>query len=770
MGALGIVTPAVNERARLAALDLLAALDAETRSALDAIARLAADRCDAPLSVVRIAAGTKQRLTVYHALPVPPPAILEDAFCRSVIDNRTPLVLADVRRDARFGGSSHVSTEPAVCFYAGVPLVTDDGLCIGTLCVMDYRPRRLSDAHRSALDRLASLVLHLLQGRRRRRPVARMGHLLALAGKNPAPPSGAPAVLRSTDAGVSPPAEEVAFQQQEFTEAMLNAGGDAVIATDSGERVSLLNSMAESLTGWSNAQAHGRPLDHVIRVLEATTRQPTSNPLRAALAGNHRVDASNVTLVARDGMESNIEGSAMPIHDRAGRVVGGVLVCRSVGDTRATALHLTRLAQHDFLTGLPNRVLLLDRVAQAIVQARRSCRHVALLFVDLDRFKHVNDSLGHEAGDRLLREIADRLRACVRASDTVCRQGGDEFVVLLPDAHSVGDVVHVAEKLLDACRRRCTIDGQDVHVGASIGISLFPEDGQDADALTRNADAAMYHAKALGRNNSQFYTPDMNARARQRLALENSLRRALQREEFVLHYQPIRHLTTRTVIGCEALLRWQDPSRGLVGPAEFLPLIEDSALMVPISQWALREACRQSKAWQVAGLAPIPVAVNLAGAQFKHKDFLASVTDALELACLDPQYLELELTEGIVMNDSESTVGVLRSLRDLGVRISIDDFGTGYSSLSQLRRFPIDTLKIDQSFVRDLSAAEDDAAAITSAIISMAKSLRHRVVAEGVESRAQMDFLRARGCDAMQGYYYKPPLPAIDLAHLLHRQ
>jgi diguanylate cyclase (GGDEF)-like protein/PAS domain S-box-containing protein len=675
-------------------------------------------------------------------------------------------VLPDVRRDARFGGSSPVPTEPAICFYAGVPLVSDEGLCIGTLCVMDYQPRRLSDAQRSALDRLASLVPHVLQSRRRRRPAARMGQILALAGQKPSLPD-VPALLRSAEVRASPPAEEVAFQRQEFTEAMLNAGGDAVIATDKSGRVSLRNSKAESLTGWSNAQAHGRPLDQVIRVLEANTRQPMSNPLRAALAGNHRVDTSNVTLVARDGMESKVEGSAVPIHDRAGRVVGGVLVCRGVGDTRATALHLTRMAQHDFLTGLPNRVLLLDRVAQAIVQARRSRGRVALLFVDLDHFKHVNDSLGHDSGDRLLREVADRLRACVRASDTVCRQGGDEFVVLLPDAHNTLDVLHVAEKLLEACGRRFAIDGQDVHVGASIGISLFPEDGQDGDALTRNADAAMYHAKGLGRNNVQFYTPDMNARAKERLALESSLRRALQQGEFVLHYQPIRQLTTQTVIGCEALLRWQDPLRGLVGPTEFLPLIEDSALMVPISQWVLREACRQNKAWQVAGLAPIPVAVNLSSAQFKHKDFLASVTDALELTGLDPQYLELEFTEGIVMNDRESTVGVLRSLRDLGVRISIDDFGTGYSSLSQLRRFPIVTLKIDQSFVRDLSAAEDDAATITSAIISMAKTLRYRVVAEGVESRAQMDFLQARGCDAMQGFYYKPPLPAIDLALLL---
>jgi diguanylate cyclase (GGDEF)-like protein/PAS domain S-box-containing protein len=556
------------------------------------------------------------------------------------------------------------------------------------------------------------------------------------------------------------------IREGELTDVLMASVGDAIITTDALGRVAFLNPVAEKLTGWSNAQAAGRPIGQVFRLVDNATRKAVANPIPTVVNENRRVDVTTAaTLVGKHGDECDVQASATPLHGQMGDVIGAVLVFRDVRNALKLA---ERLAQHDFLTGLPNRVLLLDRVGQAVAQARRSCKHVALLFVDLDRFKHVNDSLGHEAGDRLLKEIAGRLKACVRAGDTVCRQGGDEFVVLLPEAPGINEVAHIAEKLLEACRRRYTIDGQDVHVGASIGISLFPDDGIDVDALTRNADAAMYHAKAIGRNNFQFYTPDMNARARERLALENQLRRALQRNEFVLHYQPILHLATKIVVGCEALLRWQEPARGLLRPAEFLPLMEDSSLIVPISQWALREACRQGQEWQNAGLRAVPVAVNLSGAQFKRKDFLESVTNALDVSGLNPRYLDLELTESIVMGDASGTVSVLRSLKDLGVRISIDDFGTGYSSLSHLRRFPIDTLKIDQSFMRDLDAGEDDAAAITSAIISMAKSLRQRVIAEGVESREQVEFLQIRGCDAMQGYYYKPPLAADEFRQLLH--
>jgi predicted signal transduction protein with EAL and GGDEF domain len=362
--------------------------------------------------------------------------------------------------------------------------------------------------------------------------------------------------------------------------------------------------------------------------------------------------------------------------------------------------------------------------------------------------------------------VASRFRGCVRETDTVCRQGGDEFVVLLGAVHEVNDAGHVAEKILTASSQPYLVRGHEVHVGASIGISLFPNDGADVDTLTRNADAAMYHAKQLGRQNYQFYTAAMNARAHEYFTLENDLRRALRENELALHYQPLHEVSTGDLIGCEALLRWHHPQRGLVSPGEFLPLIEDSALNVPINQWVLREACRQTMAWRAAGLNPPPVSVNLSAAQFKRSDFLPSITEILAETGLEPAQLNLELTENIVMHDADANVELLQSLKAMGVRVSIDDFGIGYSSFGHLRRLPIDVLKIDQSFVRDLPA-DADCCAITSTIIGIGKTLRHRVVAEGVETTEQLAFLRERGCDAVQGFHYSRPLAAHAFAQRL---
>lgn len=559
-------------------------------------------------------------------------------------------------------------------------------------------------------------------------------------------------------------AEEALFREKELAEITLKSIGDAVITTDPAGCISYLNPVAEAMTGWRNAEAAGRALSEVFRIVDGITRATASDPMRVALIENRRAGlAANTLLIARNGREMAIEDSAAPIHDRDGRVVGGVLIFRDVSETVAMATRMTHLAQHDFLTGLPNRVLLMDRLSQAMAQARRNSTNAALLFVDLDRFKQVNDSLGHEAGDALLKTIAGRLKASVREIDTVCRQGGDEFVVLLGAVHGRQDVQQVAEKILALCTQPCTVSGHEVHVGASIGISLFPDDGSDAEALTRNADAAMYHAKQLGRQNFQFYTPEMNARAGEHFTLENELRRALRDNEFVLHYQPLYDVASGGLIGCEALLRWQHPQRGLIAPGDFLQQIEDSALNVPVNQWVLREACRQNQAWRDAGLAAPPVSVNLSAAQFKRSDLLPSITEALGATGLQPRYLNLELTENIVMHDADANVEVLRKLKAMGVRISIDDFGIGYSSFGHLRRLPIDVLKIDQSFIRDLPG-DADCAAITSAIIGIGKTLRHRVIAEGVETHAQLAFLRTQGCDAVQGFHYSPPLPAQEFA------
>ncbi len=427
---------------------------------------------------------------------------------------------------------------------------------------------------------------------------------------------------------------------------------------------------------------------------------------------------------------------------------------------------LEHLAHHDALTGLPNRILLQDRLGQAIELARRQGRQLAVMFMDLDRFKHINDSLGHAVGDQLLQSVAQRLVDCVRQSDTISRQGGDEFVLLLPNIEHAEDAAYSAQKMLGALAQPHLIEGHDLHISVSIGISIYPNDGQDAEALIKSADTAMYYAKENGRNNYKFFEQDMNDRAVQRQSIESSLRRALERREFVLHYQPKTNLHSGEIVGVEALIRWQHPERGLLPPAQFVSIAEDCGLILPIGRWVLREACLQARAWLQAGLPPITVAVNTSALEFRAKDFLENIRATLEDTRLEPRYLEIELTESVLMRDAESSDSVLHALAELGVKIAIDDFGTGYSSLSYLRQFPIDTLKIDQSFVNQISSNPDDAT-IVGAVISMGKSLKKRVIAEGVESPEQHAFLLTQGCDEGQGYYFGRPVVPEAFATLL---
>lgn len=431
-------------------------------------------------------------------------------------------------------------------------------------------------------------------------------------------------------------------------------------------------------------------------------------------------------------------------------------------------IQLDHLAHHDGLTDLPNRMLLQDRLSQAIELAHRQSRQLAVMFMDLDRFKHINDSLGHAVGDQLLQSVARCLLSCVRHSDTVSRQGGDEFVLLLPYIGHAEDAAISAQKMLAALALPHHIERHDLHVSVSIGISIYPDDGLDAETLLKNADTAMYHAKENGRNNFKFFEQGMNARAVERQSIEASLRRALERQEFVLHYQPKINLHCGTMVGVEALIRWQHPEQGLLAPAQFVPIAEDSGLILPIGRWVLREACLQARAWRNAGLPPITIAVNTSALEFRAKDFLDNIRTTLEDACLEPRYLELELTESVLMRDAESTDCVLHALADLGVKLAIDDFGTGYSSLSYLRKFPIDTLKIDQSFVNRMSNNPDDAT-IVSAVINMGKSLKKHVIAEGVETPEQYAFLLAQNCDEGQGYHFGYPMPAEALAALLRK-
>ena len=561
--------------------------------------------------------------------------------------------------------------------------------------------------------------------------------------------------------------EEALFIEKERAQVTLNSIGDAVLSTDISGNVTYLNHAAESLTGWSREEALRRPVAEVFQIIDGATRQPARNPMELAVQQNKTVGlTANCILIRPDGLECAIEDSAAPIHDRRGQVTGAVIVFHDVTAARAMSFRMSHLAQHDSLTDLPNRLLLNDRLTRAIASARRNGNRLAVLFVDLDRFKDINDSLGHAIGDKLLQSVAERLVARVRNSDTVSRPGGDEFVVLLSELEHPEDAAVCAKKMLTALTAPHRIAQHDVHVTVSIGVSTYPEDGQDAETLVKSADTAMYQAKENGRNNYEFFRQDMNIRAVERQSLEGSLSRALERHEFVLHYQPKINLEKGAITGAEALIRWLHLDRGLIPPAQFVPIAEDTGLLLPIGQWVLHEACRQARAWLDAGLRPVPVAVNISAVEFRDKGFLEGVRAILKDTRLEPRYLELELTESVLMQHAESTASVLQALKAMGVQLAVDDFGTGYSSLSYLRRFPIDTLKVDRSFVRQITADADDAI-IASAVISMGKSLKLRVVAEGVETREQLAFLQDQRCDEGQGYYFSRPVVAEQFAKLL---
>ena len=562
-------------------------------------------------------------------------------------------------------------------------------------------------------------------------------------------------------------AAEALFAEKERAQVTLNSIGDAVICTDVSGNITFLNMVAEKMTGWSWQEAVGHPMAEVFRILDATTRQITPNPMELAVLHNRTMNLpSNCILVRRDGLETPIEDSVSPIHDREGLATGAVIVFRDVSAAQAMAIQMAHSAQHDFLTGLPNRMLLNDRIKQAIVLAPRHNKKVGVLFLDLDGFKHINDSLGHPIGDKLLQSIARCLVDCVRGSDTVSRQGGDEFVVLLSEMEQSEDAAITARRMLQAVAEAHPVNEHDLHVTTSIGVSVYPDDGLNAETLVKNADTAMYQAKEHGRQSYQFFKPAMNVRAVERQSIEENLRRALERKEFTLHYQPKINLKTGEITGAEALLRWTHPIRGPVSPAQFIPVAEDSGLILPIGRWVLREACNQARAWVDAGLRLGTMAVNVSAMEFRDDDFLDGVFTILKETGLDPPRLELELTESVLMKRAASTGTILKTLRDKGVKLAVDDFGTGYSSLSYLRKFSIDALKIDQSFVRHISGASDDTTIVT-AVISMGRSLKLRVIAEGVETPAELQFLRAQACDEAQGYYFSPPVLPEQFAGLL---
>ena len=540
---------------------------------------------------------------------------------------------------------------------------------------------------------------------------------------------------------------------------------DNVVWSATESRFIYLNSIVERI--------YGRPIERFYEDRNLWFEAVHPEDREAMRAAYARLDeASSYTqeyrIVRPNGEIRWVEERARAICNDKGQLLrlDGVVI--DISERKQYEARIEYLADHDALTGLANRNLFSDRIGQAMAHARRHATLLAVLFLDLDRFKGINDSFGHQIGDALLLEASRRLRQVVRDGDTVARQGGDEFIVLLTDIPRPQDVTTVAFKIFDVFSAPFNVQGHELFITTSIGATLYPDDGDDMQSLLRNADTAMYRAKEEHGNAFQFYSSEMSVRALERAELESALRRALDRDEFELFYQPKVETSSGRIIGAEALIRWHHPDMGLVSPTRFIPMAEEIGLIVPIGDWVLHTACAQNKAWQDAGLPLICVSVNLSARQFKQDDLVESVADALQNMGLDARHLELELTESMVMNSAELFITKLEELKDLGVQLSIDDFGTGYSSLSYLKRFPLHHLKIDQSFVRDIATNADDAA-ITSTVISLGHSLNLKVIAEGVETEEQVEFLRSHHCDEMQGYYFSKPLPANEFASLLGR-
>lgn len=526
--------------------------------------------------------------------------------------------------------------------------------------------------------------------------------------------------------------------------------------------ITYVNPAFERITGYAGEDVLGRNGSFML----GNDREQLG--LQEILAALREEREGNAVLrnYRKDGSLFWNELSISPVRDESGHVSHFVGIINDITERKLYEEQLEYQANHDGLTALPNRNLLADRIGQALTYAERYRKLVAVLFVDLDHFKFINDSLGHDMGDRLLQVVGRRLTECVRSIDTVARHGGDEFVLVLPDLTESEDAVKVAQKMQDAVGRPFKIGEHEFVVSCSTGISIYPKDGEDAQTLLKNADAAMYRAKENGRNNFQFFTSSLNDRIVARLAMEKHLRMALERDEFVLHYQPQVDLRTGRITGMESLIRWNSPELGFIPPDSFISLAEETGLIVPIGEWVIRTSCAQNKAWQDAGLAPLVMAINLSPRQFREEGLAESIAAIVQDTGLEPRYLELEIIESLVMHDVDSALAILRKLKELGAQLTMDDFGTGYSSLSYLKRFPFDKMKIDKSFVRDITS-DPDSAAITRAIITMAHSLNLRVIAEGIETEGQLAYLTSQNCDEMQGFYFSRPVPAPEFEKLM---
>ena len=566
--------------------------------------------------------------------------------------------------------------------------------------------------------------------------------------------------------------EAKARRADALRQAIVNSAPFCIISTDTEGTITGINPAGEALLGYSKEELVGKQSPTILHLpdevlarsqeLSAELGRPLNTPFEVfvAKADLGVIEQREWLYLRKDGSTVPVQLTVSPLKDAEGRLTGYLGVASDVTERKRTDEFIRHMALHDKLTGLPNRVLLQDHADVAIMRARRHMNAVAVLLLDLDRFKHINDSLGHHVGDEVLQEVAKRLNECVRSSDTVVRMGGDEFVILLPDLKHTSEAEHVASKVMESLSQDLVVSGHKLLITPSVGIATYPDNGSDLSTLLRNADAAMYHAKDLGRNNVQVFRPQMNERLTQRLEIEADLSHAIERGELELHYQPLVEARSGLICGVEALIRWRHPKRGMVPPLDFIPIAEETGLILPIGDWLLRTACHDIKQLSDECQIRLRLAVNLSPRQFTQPQLVEHVRQVLDGSGLSSHLLELEITEGMLMRDVDQTLTTLKNLRAIGVHLAIDDFGTGFSSLSYLSRFPIQTLKVDRSFVKDIGSDASNTA-IASAVISMAHTLGLRVVAEGVETTEQRDFLRARRCDELQGYLFSKPV-AID--------
>ncbi len=877
------------ERKRLDVLAEYKILDTAPESQFDDIASLAAQICGTPIAGVTLMDEKRQWFKARIGLPVGD-IPRQFAFCAATIEGRELLVIPDLRTDSRFRNNPMVVGEPHLRFYAGAPLLTRDGLALGTLNVMDYVPRELEEGQKHALRILSRAVMawielrkslaELAEAVRRRDRYER--HLRLSHRELERRVEERTAALNAANASLR---EQFAQREREANElqALIDSLPGIFYVFDANGKFLRWNRNFEHATGSTHDEvAHAHPLDYfgdpankelvaaaIRRVLSEGKAEVESdliarngsrkayyfsgvrievdgrscvsgmgidisarrrsesrlrlrdralqasvnaiiitdlegnieyaNPAFEKITGYRREEVigrncrflqnddreqAGVTMI-RNAIRDRIEASALlrnyrkdgrlfwndlhiaPVPDPDGGISHFVGVLNDISAIKNYEARLARQENVDALTELASRSALKERIRQVIATAQRTGGMVTVGFMDLDNFKFINDSLGHNIGDKLLKRVAERLSACIREHDMIARYGGDEFAFVLTGQRDEGTVAVLMERILKTVDRPFNIDGHQLFVSCSIGISFYPKDALDADTLLRDADAAMYRAKEAGRNNFQFFTPAMNLRVTERLSLEARLRQALANDEFVLHYQPKVDLRSGRMVGVEALLRWHPKASEMVPPAAFIPLAEETGLIVSIGEWVLRTACADNRMLQDAGLGPMRMAVNISARQFVEPQLLTLlVRDVLRNSGLPSEYLELELTESLVMKNPEEVVNVLHGLKGMGLRLAIDDFGTGYSSLSYLQRFPVDRLKIDQSFVRDIGADPNDAI-IARAVISLGHSLGMCVVAEGVSSREQLAFLRENGCDEIQGYLFSRPLPIEELAVLL---